>query len=96
MMRRFQSIHYCLFILFLLSMSGMVLAISLLFYNRITVQFHDKVSELARKNVSQTAGLLELLLSSYNSLSKSISIHVITDTGKVYNSGSAKSEAAGT
>ncbi|WDM22448.1 sensor histidine kinase [Paenibacillus polymyxa] len=130
MMRRFQSIQYRLFVLFLLSMSGIVLAVSLLFYNRTTVQFHDKVSELARKNVSQTAGLFELLLGSYNSLSKSISnnmdlvrllttdssdlpavnyinertitnilgaiyysredligIHVITDTGKVYNYG---------
>ncbi|URJ36899.1 sensor histidine kinase [Paenibacillus polymyxa] len=130
MMRRFQSIQYRLFVLFLLSMSSIVLAVSLLFYNRTTVQFHDKVSELARKNVSQTAGLFELLLDSYNSLSKSISnnmdlvrllttdhsdlpavnyinertitnilgaiyysredligIHVITDTGKVYNYG---------
>lgn len=130
MMRRFQSIQYRLFVLFLLSMSGIVLAVSLLFYNRTTVQFHAKVSELARKNVSQTAGLFELLLGSYNSLSKSISnnmdlvrllttdssdlpavnyinertitnilgaiyysredligIHVITDTGKVYNYG---------
>ncbi|MGZ0039328.1 sensor histidine kinase [Paenibacillus ottowii] len=130
MLRRFQSIQYRLFVLFLLSMSGIVLAVSLLFYNRTTVQFNDKVSELARKNVSQTAGLFELLLGSYNSLSKSISnnmdlvrllttdhsdlpavnyinertitnilgaiyysredligIHVITDTGKVYNYG---------
>ncbi|MBY7737574.1 sensor histidine kinase [Paenibacillus polymyxa] len=130
MMRRFQSIQYRLFVLFLLSMSSIVLAVSLLFYNRTTVQFHDKISELARKNVSQTAGLFELLLDSYNSLSKSISnnmdlvrllttdhsdlpavnyinertitnilgaiyysredligIHVITDTGKVYNYG---------
>lgn len=129
-MRRFQSIQYRLFVLFLLSMSSIVLAVSLLFYNRTTVQFHDKISELARKNVSQTAGLFELLLDSYNSLSKSISnnmdlvrllttdhsdlpavnyinertitnilgaiyysredligIHVITDTGKVYNYG---------
>ncbi|MBU9709588.1 sensor histidine kinase [Paenibacillus sp. AK121] len=130
MMRRFQSIQYRLFVLFLLSMSSIVLAVSLLFYSRTTVQFHDKISELARKNVSQTAGLFELLLDSYNSLSKSISnnmdlvrllttdhsdlpavnyinertitnilgaiyysredligIHVITDTGKVYNYG---------
>ncbi|WP_058831356.1 sensor histidine kinase [Paenibacillus polymyxa] len=130
MMRRFQSIQYRLFVLFLLSMSSIVLAVSLLFYNRTAVQFHDKISELARKNVSQTAGLFELLLDSYNSLSKSISnnmdlvrllttdhsdlpavnyinertitnilgaiyysredligIHVITDTGKVYNYG---------
>lgn len=70
--RRFQSIHHRLFILFLFCMSGIVLAVSLLFYNRTTVQFHDKISDLARKNVSQTAGLFDLLLNSYNSLTKSI------------------------
>ncbi|MFB5762338.1 cache domain-containing sensor histidine kinase [Paenibacillus medicaginis] len=72
MQRRFQSIHHRMFILFLFCMSGIVLAVSLLFYNRTTVQFHDKISDLARKNVSQTAGLFDLLLNSYNSLTKSI------------------------
>nr|WP_244188395.1 hypothetical protein [Paenibacillus kribbensis] len=59
MLRRFQSIQYRLFVLFLLSMSGIVLAVSLLFYSCTTVQFHGEASELARKNISQIAGLFE-------------------------------------
>ncbi|MDO7906830.1 sensor histidine kinase [Paenibacillus sp. JX-17] len=110
-------------------MSGIVLCVSLLFYNRATTQFQNKVSDLSQKNVSQTANLFELLLNGYDSLSKSISnnmdlvrllsqpgqapavsyinertitnmigaiyysredltgIHILTDTGKVYNYG---------
>lgn len=72
MLRGFQSIQYRLFVLFLFCMAGLVLAISLLFYNRTAAEYHNKISDLARKNVSQTAGLFNLLLDSYSSLSKSI------------------------
>lgn len=72
MLKGFQSIQYRLFVLFLFCMAGIVLAISLLFYNRTAAEYHNKISDLARKNVSQTAGLFSLLLDSYSSLSKSI------------------------
>ncbi|GGJ15464.1 cache domain-containing sensor histidine kinase [Paenibacillus hunanensis] len=73
MPRRFRSIHHRLFVLFLVCMTAILLIVTVLFYNRTTTQFHDKLGEIARKNVSQTAGLLDLLLASYDSLSKSIS-----------------------
>ncbi|WP_411348373.1 sensor histidine kinase [Paenibacillus sp. WLX2291] len=73
MPRRFRSIHHRLFVLFLVCMTAILLIVTVLFYNRATTQFHDKLGEIARKNVSQTAGLLDLLLASYDSLSKSIS-----------------------
>ncbi|WP_227871812.1 sensor histidine kinase [Paenibacillus bovis] len=73
MPRRFHSIHTRLFILFLFCMTAILLIVSALFYNRTTTQFHEKLGEIAQKNVSQTAGLLDLLLASYDSLSKSIS-----------------------
>ncbi len=73
MPRRFRSIHHRLFVLFLVCMTTILLIVTVLFYNRTTTQFHDKLGEIARKNVSQTAGLLDLLLASYDSLSKSIS-----------------------
>lgn len=53
-------------------MSGIVLVVSLLYYNRNTEQFHDKISNLAQKNVSQTVGLFDLLYKGYDSLSKTL------------------------
>ncbi|CAJ1317507.1 cache domain-containing sensor histidine kinase [Paenibacillus nuruki] len=76
MSRSLHSIHNRLFILFLFCMAGIVLLVSILFYNRTTTQFHEKLGEIAQKNVSQTVGLLDLLLGSYDSLSKSISANV--------------------
>ncbi|WP_308637527.1 sensor histidine kinase [Paenibacillus silvisoli] len=72
MSRGFHSIQYRLFVLFLFSMSAIVLIVSVLYYNRTTVQFHEKVSGLAKQNVSQTAGLFDLLLKGYDSMSKSV------------------------
>ncbi|WP_404823784.1 sensor histidine kinase [Paenibacillus rhizovicinus] len=70
--RGFHSIQYRLFVLFLVSMSAIVLTVSVLYYNRTTVQFHEKISSLSKQNVSQTAGLFDLLLKGYDSLSKSV------------------------
>ncbi|WP_219835109.1 sensor histidine kinase [Paenibacillus sp. R14(2021)] len=72
MARGFHSIQYRLFMLFLVSMSAIVLTVSILYYNRTTVQFHEKISSLSKQNVSQTAGLFDLLLKGYDSLSKSV------------------------
>ncbi|WP_372009452.1 histidine kinase [Paenibacillus chitinolyticus] len=72
MRRGFQSIHHRLFFLFLFCMSGILIIISLLFYSRTTEQFQTKISDLSRKNVSQTVDLFDLLLKGYDSLSKTI------------------------
>jgi len=68
----FHSINHRLFLLFLFCMSGIVLIVSLLYYNRTTAQYHEKISDLSQKNVAQTAGLFSLLYEGYDSLSKSI------------------------
>lgn len=54
-------------------MSSILLIVSLLYYNRTTVQFHEKISDLSQKNVAQTADLFSLLYKGYDSLSKSLS-----------------------
>lgn len=69
----FHSIHHRLFLLFLFCMSSILLIVSLLYYNRTTVQFHEKISDLSQKNVAQTADLFSLLYKGYDSLSKSLS-----------------------
>ncbi|MCK8485891.1 sensor histidine kinase [Paenibacillus sp. MBLB2552] len=68
----FHSINHLLFLLFLFCMSGILLIVSLLYYNRTTEQYHEKISDLSQKNVAQTAGLFSLLYEGYDSLSKSI------------------------
>ncbi|MBW4838349.1 MAG: histidine kinase, partial [Paenibacillaceae bacterium] len=68
----FHSINHRLFLLFLFCMSGILLIVSLLYYNRTTEQYHEKISDLSQKNVAQTAGLFSLLYEGYDSLSKSI------------------------
>ncbi|USB33564.1 sensor histidine kinase [Paenibacillus sp. YPG26] len=73
MRRGFHSINHRLFLLFLFCMSAIVLVVSLLYYNRNTEQFHEKISDLAQKNVSQTVGLFDLLYKGYDSLSKTLS-----------------------
>ncbi len=73
MLNGFHSIHHRLFMLFLFCMSGILLIVSLLYYNRTTVQIHEKISDLSQKNVAQTAGLFSLLYKGYDSLSKSLS-----------------------
>lgn len=68
-----HSIHHRLFLLFLFCMSSILLIVSLLYYNRTTVQLHEKISDLSQKNVAQTAGLFSLLYKGYDALSKSLS-----------------------
>ncbi|CAI6075516.1 cache domain-containing sensor histidine kinase [Cohnella sp. JJ-181] len=71
-MRRFQSIHGRLFLIFLFSMLGLLLVVSLVYYQRATEQIRDKVGVIAEKNISQTVGLFELMLKGYDSVTKSL------------------------
>lgn len=72
MRKRFQSIHGRLFLIFLFSMLGLLLVVSLVYYQRATEQIRDKVGVIAEKNISQTVGLFELLLKGYDSVTKSL------------------------
>ncbi|GIO31141.1 histidine kinase [Paenibacillus albilobatus] len=71
-MRRFRSIRSRLFLLFMGCMTGILILMSFLYYNRTLSIIHTKVSDIAEKNISQTAGLFNLMLQGYNSLSKSL------------------------
>ncbi|MFE5324406.1 sensor histidine kinase [Paenibacillus sp. NPDC056579] len=73
MARGFHTIHNRLFLLFLFGMLSLVLIVSAVYYIRTTEQVQSKISDIARKNVSQTVGLFDLLLKGYDSMSKSIS-----------------------
>ncbi|MWV42253.1 HAMP domain-containing protein [Paenibacillus sp. HJL G12] len=53
-------------------MTGILILMSILYYNRTLAIIHSKVSDIAEKNISQTAGLFNLMLQGYNSLSKSL------------------------
>ncbi|MEC0239515.1 sensor histidine kinase [Paenibacillus dokdonensis] len=53
-------------------MAGILILMSVLYYNRTLAIIHSKVSDIAEKNISQTAGLFNLMLQGYNSLSKSL------------------------
>ncbi|MFC3799405.1 sensor histidine kinase [Cohnella sp. GCM10012308] len=72
MRKRFQSIHGRLFLIFLFSMLGLLLIVSLVYYQRATEQIRDKVGVIAEKNISQTVGLFELMLKGYDSVTKSL------------------------
>jgi len=61
-----------LFILLIISMIGLLSVVTYLYYQRATEQYHDKVTEIAEKNVRQTMRVYDLLLDSYNGLSKSL------------------------
>ncbi|WP_407643545.1 sensor histidine kinase [Cohnella endophytica] len=67
------TIQSRLFLLFSISMTGILLIVSVLFYNRMTADFRSKITDLSQKNSSQTVALFNLLLEGYDSLSKSIS-----------------------
>lgn len=71
-MRSFRSIRSRLFLLFMGCMTGILILMSFLYYNRTLSIIHAKVSDIADKNISQTAGLFNLMLQGYNSLSKSL------------------------
>ncbi|ANS73395.1 histidine kinase [Paenibacillus yonginensis] len=85
MRKGIHSIHHRLFLLFLFCMSGILLIVSLLYYNRTTSEFHQKISDLSTKNVSQTVALFDLLYKGYDSLSKTLSnnfdmVRVLSET----------------
>lgn len=50
----------------------LLIAVSVLYYQKTTEIIHGKISDLAEKNISQTVGLFNLLLEGYDSLSKSV------------------------
>lgn len=71
-MKSFRSIHGRLFLIFLFSMLGLLLIVSLVYYQRATDQIRDKVGVIAEKNISQTVGLFDLMLKGYDSITKSL------------------------
>ncbi|WP_027086413.1 sensor histidine kinase [Cohnella panacarvi] len=77
-MRRgnYNTIQSRLFLLFFVSMTAILLIVSGLFYNRSMNEFHDKITDLSKKNSSQTVALFDLMLKGYDSLSKSISNNI--------------------
>ncbi|WP_317972022.1 sensor histidine kinase [Paenibacillus sp. CCS19] len=70
--RSFRTFRARLFILLIISMISLLSIVSYLYYRQATTQYHDKVTEIAEKNVKQTMQVYDLLLDSYNSLSKSL------------------------
>lgn len=70
--RSFRSFRTRLFILLIISMVSLLSIVSYLYYRQATDQYHTKVNEIAEKNVHQTMQVYDLLLNSYNSLSKSL------------------------
>ncbi|WMT38858.1 cache domain-containing protein [Paenibacillus sp. D2_2] len=89
-MRSFRSIHNRLFLLLLVGMLALVLITTYLYYQRATEQIRTKVSDIAEKNMSQTAGLFDLLLKSYDSVTKSLNsnselIRLLQDRGNKEN-----------
>ncbi|NOU66946.1 HAMP domain-containing protein [Paenibacillus sp. LMG 31461] len=72
MKRGLNSIHNRLFMLFISSMLVLVLIVSFLYYQKTTQIIHNKINDLAQKNISQTVGLFDLLLQGYDSITKSL------------------------
>ncbi len=72
MARGFRSIHSRLFLLFLTCMTAILIIVSFLYYSRSLDIIHSKISDIAQKNISQTAGLFDLMLEGYNSVTKSL------------------------
>jgi two-component system sensor histidine kinase YesM len=70
--RGLNSIHNRLFMLFISSMLVLVLIVSFLYYQKTTQIIHNKINDLAQKNISQTVGLFDLLLQGYDSITKSL------------------------
>lgn len=71
-MRRLNSLHTRLFLLFISCMLALILAFSILYYHRITGIIHSQTQEMAEKNISQTVDLFDLLLKGYDSITKSL------------------------
>ncbi|GAA3401426.1 sensor histidine kinase [Paenibacillus hodogayensis] len=72
MRRSLNSIHSRLFLLFLACMLILLFVVSFLYDRKTTEIIHDKISDLAEKNISQTVGLFDLLLQGYDSVTKSL------------------------
>lgn len=53
-------------------MLALVLIVSFLYYQKTTQIIHNKINDLAQKNISQTVGLFDLLLQGYDSITKSL------------------------
>ncbi|MFD3261678.1 sensor histidine kinase [Paenibacillus lentus] len=53
-------------------MTGILILVSFLYYSRALEIIHSKISDIAEKNISQTAGLFDLMLEGYNSVTKSL------------------------
>ncbi len=68
----FRTIRSRIFLIFLFCMLGLLLIVSLVYYQRATDQIRDKVGVIAEKNISQTVGLFELMLKGYDSVTKSL------------------------
>jgi len=75
-MINFRSIHGRLFLIFVFCMLGLLLIVSLAYYQRATGQIRDKVGVIAEKNISQTVGLFDLLIKGYDSITKSLNSNV--------------------
>ncbi|MFC5402243.1 sensor histidine kinase [Cohnella soli] len=71
-MKKFRSIRGRLFLIFLFSMLGLLLIVSFVYYQRATEQIRSKMSVVAEKNISQTAGLFDVMLKGYDSVTKSL------------------------
>lgn len=71
-MKNLQTIHGRLFLIFLSCMLGLLLIVSLVYYQRATEQIRDKVGAIAEKNILQTVGLFDLLLKGYDSVTKTL------------------------
>ncbi|MCQ4088286.1 sensor histidine kinase [Saccharibacillus sp. JS10] len=70
--KRMNTIYGRLFPVFLFSLLGLLLIVSLVYYQRATEQVRDQVGTLAEKNMSQTVALFEQLLDGYDSVTKTL------------------------
>ncbi|WP_037290697.1 sensor histidine kinase [Saccharibacillus sacchari] len=70
--KRLNTIYGRLFPVFLFSLLGLLLIVSLVYYQRATEQVREQVGTLAEKNMSQTVALFEQLLDGYDSVTKTL------------------------
>ncbi|WP_172200583.1 cache domain-containing sensor histidine kinase [Saccharibacillus qingshengii] len=70
--KRLNTIYGRLFPVFLFSLLGLLLIVSLVYYQRATDQVREQVGTLAEKNMSQTVSLFEQLLDGYDSVTKTL------------------------
>lgn len=70
--KRLNTIYGRLFPVFLFSLLGLLLIVSLVYYQRATEQVREQVGALAEKNMSQTVALFEQLLDGYDSVTKTL------------------------